>query len=134
MNDWLSRVSYGLLMYAAMRGHDLLLLGCENSPEWMLIYHGSAATFDLALLLAAQWFFDGKLCDHIEALSIASIITNALGWVLYLAYAPPFIYDLMIAGLCYVQYARLLIMDDTNVGDAYHMGFHLVRGPHHVGS
>lgn len=59
-----------------------------------------------------------------EALCIASIVANFVGWIAYTAYAPPIYYNVFMWGLAYVQWARLFIMGDD---DANYHGLHMVR-------
>lgn len=125
MNDWLSRVSLGLVIYCAAKAHFLLLAGCPNSPQWMLLYHGSAAAVDFLLLLSCALWTDGRLCRDMQATCFASIANNALGWALYLAYAPPVIFNSLTEVLCYVQFARLIFVDRHDIDNLWRA---LVRG------
>ena len=111
MNGWRFRMVLALVFYATAKIHEFATSSFGNTDEWMLAYHGSAAAVDLILLYCCPWLVQGSLCDDIQATCIASIVVNALGWALYLAYSPPVIYNSLITGLCYVQFARLLLMD-----------------------
>lgn len=113
MNGWRSRLTLGALMWVAIQAHGIFTDSLPNSPWGMLVFHGSAATVDLFLLMCAPFFIDGRLCDDIEALCLASIVGNALGWALYLAYASPDFYNTYMWGLSYVQWGRLLLDDDA---------------------
>lgn len=86
------------------------MLGIDNTPEMMAVYHGSAGAVDLFLLWMAQHHISGRLCDHIQASCIASVVINFVGYRLYMAYIPPDFYNYLIAGVCYVQYLRLLFV------------------------
>jgi len=108
MNGWRSRLLLIAAFFLAAKAHDLIMLGCANTPQMMAIYHGSAGTVDLLLLYVAQHHISGRLCDHIQASCIASVIINFVGYRLYMAYSPPDFYNYLIAGLSYVQYLRLL--------------------------
>lgn len=108
MNGWRSRLLLIVAFFLATKVHDWIMLGCSNTPEMMAVYHGSAGAVDLFLLWIAQHRISGRLCDHIQASCIASVVINYVGYRLYMAYAPPDIYNYLIAGLCYVQYLRLL--------------------------
>lgn len=90
----------------------------------MLVFHGTAATIDLFLLYSAPRLLEGKLCDDIQTLCLVSIVGNALGWMLYLAYLPPVFFNTFMWGLGYVQLARLFMVDrhDDNT-----LGCDLVR-------
>lgn len=108
MNGWRSRLLLIAAFFFAAKVHDWIMLGCANTPEMMLIYHGSAGAVDLFLLWIVQHRISGRLCDHIQASCIASVVINYVGYRLYMAYSPPDLYNYLIAGLCYVQYLRLL--------------------------
>ena len=124
MNGWRFRLLYGLVLFVAARIHSYATASFPNTPEWMLIYHGSAAAVDLILLKCAPWLTDGRLCDDMQATCFASMSVNGLGWLLYLAYTPPVFYDTLIAGICYVQFFRLLFVDRH---DADRLGRALLR-------
>lgn len=125
MNGWRFRLVLAGIFYVSAKVHEFATASFGNSDEWMLLYHGSAATVDLLLMYCAPWLIQGRLCDDIQATCIASIFVNALGWALYLAYTPPVIYNSLIAGICYVQFARLLFVDRD---DADTIGRALLRG------
>lgn len=128
MNTWRSRILTGLVMFIAIDLHQLCTSSLPNTPAGMLLFHGSAAGVDLILLYAVSGFVSGRLCDDMESLCLASAVVNFVGWLLYMAYAPPIIYNVLSWGLSYVQWGRLLLVDGN---DADHLGFHLVRGRHH---
>ena len=82
---------------------------------------------DLLLLYLAPTMIFGQLCDDIQTLCFVSIIVNFSGWLLYLAYAPPSIYNFLMWSLSYVQLARLFVGGN---GDVNHLGLHMVRRHH----
>lgn len=108
MNGWRQRLMMIFAISMATVIHDWVMLDCANTPEMMLIYHGSAGAIDLFLLWIVQHHISGRLCDHIQASCIASVVINYVGYRLYMAYSPPDLYNYLIAGLSYVQYLRLL--------------------------
>lgn len=108
MNGWHSRLLLIAAFFLAAKVHDWVMLGCDNTPEMMALYHGSAAAIDLFLLWITQHRISGHLCDHIQASCIASVVINFVGYRLYMAYSPPDLYNYLIVGLCHVQYLRLL--------------------------
>lgn len=108
MNGWRHRLLLIAVFFLTAKVHDWIMLGCESTPEMMLIYHGSAGAVDLFLLWMAQHHISGRLCDHIQASCIASVVINYVGYRLYLAYSPPDTYNYLIWSLSYVQYLRLL--------------------------
>jgi hypothetical protein len=96
----------------------------------MLLYHGSGALVDLLMLFAAPAVLRGRLCVDSQKLLLASIVGNAAGWLLYMAYAPPIFYNLYMVGLTYAQLMRLIIPD--RYVDS--IGSTLVRHPDYLGS
>lgn len=135
MNGWRSRLTLGALFWVAIQAHGIFTGPLPNTDFGMLVFHGTAALVDLLLLTCAPRFIDGRLCDDIQALCLASIVGNALGWAMYLANAPPDIFNTLMWGLSYVQWGRLLIVDDADDVDiAGRMGVHLVCRPHFVGA
>lgn len=92
-----------------------------------MAYFASAATVDLFVYRICRQFLTGNLCRDVEALCIASIITNTFGFSLYLASSPPTIYNALIAGINYVLAIRLIISGGSDVLNNYHWRG-LVRG------
>jgi len=131
MIAWRSRLTAGLVILAALKVHAMSTADVPNCPLGMLVFHGSAAAVDLLLIYAVPALVVGRLCDDMQTLCLVSIVVNFIGWILYMAYAPPVIFDVMSWSLCYVQFGRLLIVD---VDDVDSMGLHLVRRPDHVGA
>lgn len=124
MNTWRSRVATGLIFWIAMAAHANLTADVQNTDSGMLLFHGSASIFDLLLIYLVPAFLSGKIACDMEALCIASIVANFVGWIAYTAYAPPIYYDTFMWGLAYVQWARLFIMGDD---DADYHGLYMVR-------
>lgn len=100
-----------LLITGVMLAHSLAMASLPNSPGGMLAFHGSAALLDWLLLLAAPFVLSGRLCDHTQHLLLASISGNALGWLLYMAYAPPVFYNVFMWVLTVAQWLLLVVPD-----------------------
>jgi hypothetical protein len=124
-NSWQSRLLFAVALWLANVIHRDLVADVSNTPVGMLAYHGLAALFDMLLLICAPLMLSGRLCDDLQALCLASMVINFLGWIAYLAYAPPSLYNWMIWSCGYVQWARLLYVDRH---DADRLGFDLVPG------
>jgi len=114
MNPWRYRLAAGLLIYAVMQAHAFAMENVPNSPGGMLLFHGSAALCDLMLIYCLPWFVSGELCLHLESSCSVSMICNAIGWFLYLAYAPPSIYNTLMWSITYLQWGRLLMADSDD--------------------
>ena len=104
--------------------HAYCMGGVENTPMGMLTFHGSAGLVDLFLIYAIPFLLKEKLCDDIQKLCLFDIALNFGGWLLYMAYAPPVIYDTLSWTLTFIQWGRLLVTDENN---ANYMGRNLVR-------
>jgi len=68
-----------------------------------LMYYGSAALFDLlAIILIANLAIPTVLAKQMLYISVISIIFNYFGWVLWLTYMPPTLYNgsFIVLNLC----------------------------------
>jgi len=110
-NSWQARLTFGLALWVASVVHHDLVNGVSNTPGGMLIYHFTAAATDGLLLFSAASLLKGRLCDDLEDLCLVSMVVNCLGFLAYMAYAPPVTYNYAIGVLGYVQYGRLLLAD-----------------------
>ena len=125
MINTLQRRLFALAVFiTALYMHAYCMGDVENTPMGMLTFHGSSGLVDLFLIYAIPFLLKGKLCDDIQILCLFDIALNFVGWLLYLAYAPPVIYDTLSWTLTYIQWGRLLVTDENN---ANYMGRNLVR-------
>jgi len=126
MNNWRSRLAMLAVMLAMPQAHTMTweLIGKINTDEGMALFHGSAAAVDFFILWCAPRFISGRICDHTQTLCLVSVVANYVGWYAYTAYAPPIYYNNFMWGLCYVQWAVLLLVDRH----ADLSGLDLVRG------
>jgi len=109
MNTLRDRLSLWCLSLSTGYAFASVISARPAGEYWDMAYFGSAATVDWAMYYFCSAYLSGKLCRDMEALCIASIVANALGFALYMAEYPPTIYNLMIAGLNYVFAIRLLM-------------------------
>lgn len=129
MNSWRVRCMAAAIMLLAIYGHGWATSQLPNTPVDMLLFHGSAALVDLFMLYAAPVVLYGRLCMDTQKLLLASIVGNAAGWLLYMAYAPPIIYNVYMVTVTYAQLMRLII-PDRHVDST---GSTLVRHPDYRG-
>lgn len=129
MNSWRARGVAASLMLLAIYGHGWATHQLPNTPVDMLLFHGSAALVDLFMLYAAPAVLSGRLCMDTQKLLLASIVGNAAGWLLYMAYAPPIFYNTYMVAVTYAQLMRLIIPDRH----ADSTGSTLVRHPDCLG-
>jgi hypothetical protein len=116
-------------MLLAMYGHGCATGQLPNTPVGMLLFHGSAALIDLAMLYAAPAVLHGRLCTDTQKLLLVSLVGNFAGWLLYVAYVSPIFYNTFMWTLTYAQLLRLFI-PDRYVDPA---GLDLVCHPDHLG-
>jgi hypothetical protein len=117
MNKLRSRIVLLLLFYATAKAYDAIIPLRPSGEFWDMTYFGFAASVDWFMYRICHRFISGKLLRDIEALCIASIVINALGFALYMAEYPPSIYNWMITGVNYVLAIRLTLMGG---GDVFH--------------
>jgi len=123
MNDWTSRITTALAFGLMQWAHSSIIV--SNDPEGLLIYHGSAALFDLAALYLVSELLSGQLARDLNVLTLASICLNSMGWAAYMLYLDPDWYDSAMTLLIIVSYLRLFL---TWSGDAIsHHGGRLFR-------
>ncbi len=112
MNTWRSRLALGLIFATAMSMHAWLM-ALRPRGEWgMTLFYASAAFFDYLLFRPCPHVVRGSLCTDMMATCLASAGFNAMGWCLYMAYAPPDYYSVAMWSLTAVQVLRLSIPDD----------------------
>jgi hypothetical protein len=120
MNSTPRRICLGLAFLATAKLFDFIVKPHVPDNEFgALVYFGMAATVDCIMFHVCRIFVDGTLCRDVEALCIASMVSNAIGLTLYLAPSPPLpfpdTYVWAIQGINYVLAIRLLFVGDGNV-------------------
>lgn len=99
-----------------------------------LQYYGSAALFDLAIIILTSGINPiPKMVLSLQKICIVSIVANLVGWILWFLYYPPLLYDLAFV----VIYAWTLIIlikrNGLNVGgysmDSWASCFRFNRNP-----
>lgn len=81
------------------------------------LYYASAALFDLLIMA----FLSGinpvpRMVVSLQRLCLASIVVNALGWVIWFLYFPPWPYDLACAAVYACALYILIRRDRADVG------------------
>lgn len=125
-NGWISRVAAFFLGLGVAMLHAKVMTNVPNTDVGMFLYHWSAAFAELLLIVATPHLLEGKLCEAIEYTCFASILLNCLGWLGYLAYAPPVLYDTAIFGLSCGQ-ILLLLMGGRHADSSHFVGNVLLR-------
>ena len=108
--------------------HEVLLSTYDG-----LLYYGSAALFDLAIIVLLSRLNPlPKMAVRLQRVCMVSIFVNAGGWVLWTTYAPPLAYDVAFAALYAWAIVVLTTRNGQNVGDSTlgrrHSGFYLRSG------
>ena len=115
MNSWRARGLMLVIIIGVMIAHKVLAQDVENTPVGMLLYHGSAMLCDwLMLWLVAPKLLQGRLLDWSQWFLVAFMVGNLAGWLLYMSYAPPSIYDTYMWVLTVAQWACFFIPDRTD--------------------
>jgi hypothetical protein len=120
MNIWRNRIATGILFWLVMQVHSEATESVPNTPAGMLLFHWSAAFADYVLMRSLPGLVDGRLCDDLETLCLVSMVANFMGFIAYLAYAPPVFYNVFMWGLAYVQWGRLFLTDRHDLDDLGH--------------
>lgn len=117
------------VIIGSMVAHHLLTASLDNTPTGMLLFHGSALMTDWLLLwLVAPLLLQGRLLDLSQWFLVAFMVGNALGWILYMSYAPPSIYNVFMWVLTVAQWACFFIPDRTDEDNtSYRSWFDMVR-------
>lgn len=112
MNGWRQRAALLALFWATTQIHALVMKALHLPPtdEAGAFFFLTAATADWLLLFSAPQLISGRLCDHIQALCIASMVVNCAGLCAYLADSPPATYYTLMTGVTYGQYLRILFV------------------------
>jgi len=116
MNSWRARAGMLAVIVGAMLLHRFLIDSAKhNTPTGMLLFHGTAMLADWLLLwLVAPLLLQGRLLDWSQWFLVAFMFGNAIGWLLYMSYAPPSIYNTYMWVLTVAQWACFFIPDRTD--------------------
>lgn len=107
-----TRVIAALVFATMIVVHDALLGEADG-----FLYYGSAAFADLiAITLLHKLAPLSKMALSLQRLSIVSICTNALGYLLWFAYAPAWPYDMAFVAV-FAWAVWIMTRDLRNVGD-----------------
>jgi len=108
----IKRLCVALSFVSAISLHDYLLSNHEG-----LAYYGSAALFDLAIMFFIRWINPISLMSlRLSMISVISIMLNFAGWILWITYQPPTIYNYAFVALYTISILTLIKRDD-NVGN-----------------
>jgi len=124
---WRGRLAMLALIGGAIGLHSFLMADIPNSPQGMLMFHGSAAGLDLLLLFCARFFLQPEMTTDIEVLFFLSILVNFFGWLAYIAYAPPIYYNSSMWALTVITAVRLLTKGDYGNGVTRRAWFGMVH-------
>lgn len=96
--------------------HDIYLSHLDG-----FLYYGSAAFFDLVIiLLLAALYAPCDMILKLQKVCLVSILVNLIGWVCWYLYLPPVVYNVAFL-LIYLHVLVILSHDlgDTTVGSRY---------------
>ncbi len=88
-------------------GHEFFLSELEG-----MMYHGSAALFDLAIIMIIGEIRPvRKLVLYLQGICLASILTNLMGWIAWSLYLEPDVYNNAMGVLYLFAIVALLYRD-----------------------
>ena len=96
----------GLLIF-----NDLLLASKEG-----LFYYGGSALFDLATIVIISRNAS-RMALSLQKICIASIGLNFFGWIMWMLYMPPVMYDSLFIALYVCALFTLIKRNKTDVGE-----------------
>lgn len=109
------KIAFALAIVLVGCAHSFATSELPNTMEAMLVFHGSAMMLDWLLLwLVAPMLLQGTVLDWSQWALVSCMIGNALGWILYISYVTPSIYNTYMWALAIVQLASLFIPDCTD--------------------
>jgi len=105
--------------------NDLLLAGKVGS-----VYYIGSALFDLATIIIISRA-GSSMALSIQKICVASICLNFFGWVMWMLYMPPVMYNSLFIALYIYALFTLIKRNSLDVGDftldSWRTGFHLHR-------
>lgn len=120
MNTFAIRFQVWLGMALALVAHAFATDSAPNTPEGMLVYHGSGALMDWLFGMVISIALIGKRGRVMRYLLLAAICTNFAGWLLYMAYVSPIYYNATMWGLTCAQCVCLFYPDRNDATDPWH--------------
>ena len=72
-------------------------------------YYGTAALARSITIALLEFAPRSPLAFHIQVINYALIVVNFIGWVMWVSYAEPYLYDILIMALVVTEWLRLLI-------------------------
>lgn len=92
--------------------HELLLSDYDG-----LFYYGSAALFDLSIIIAISGIRPvPEMVLSLHRICLVSILANFLGWALWFSYFPPLIYDAAFVSIYVWALITLIKRSGRDVG------------------
>lgn len=107
-DNWRNRLFVAVAYIVVQEAHKMLSIGLPNNDGGMFLYHASAMIADFYLMVLVYQCLSGPIVLDLCAMSFASLVANAVQWLLYLAYFPPNFYNYVVTGVGYAQLLRLL--------------------------
>lgn len=114
MKNWSGRLGVAALFVLSAVAHACASWAVSNTPLGMAIFHGGAGLIDFMALVAMPCFIPGRLCRDTQILLGCAILSNALGFGLYMAYASPVYYDSLMWSISLFQALRLWYVAESD--------------------
>lgn len=107
-DNWRNRLFVAVAYIVVQETHKMLFVGLPNNDGGQFLYHAAAMISDYWLMVLVYQCLSGPIVFDLCALSFASLVANAVQWLLYVAYFPPTIYNVVVTGVGYAQLLRLM--------------------------
>jgi len=126
ISETITLLLYALVAMAALQPNSprffaaILFTGVTLIHEWVLgsyggfEYYGSAAIFDLFIIIVVGRVrpLSGMVLG-LQKICVVSIFLNLVGWLMWVLYLPPLVYDTSYAGL-YLWSLIIMMKRDTD--------------------
>jgi len=106
-------------LFAALALAGITLLhGVFLTDTTGILYYGSAALFDLGIIIVTSGINPiPKMVITIHKICFVSIIANSVGWLVWFLYYPPLVYDATFAVIYIWTLIIILKRDGSDVGN-----------------
>jgi|SRR6516164_7511850 hypothetical protein len=122
--SWKTRLAAAALLLAA----DGLYHLCFTPPSFPL-YYFIVGFWDGAMIGVLRWILGSNSLTHdLQRIKLAWVFLHAFGFVLYMLYLPPFVYDFFLKALKVLEWARLFMVRNVDKSPKNSWRFDLVRG------
>lgn len=107
------------------------------SNQTGLVYYGTAGLFDLIVITMLHYMkSESELVWSLINISFVSMITNTIGWIMWMLWIPPTLYNAAFVVIYGWAFFKLIGRDKKDVGghslDRWYSGFRINNNPGNV--